>query len=103
MKSRSEIELKLAIDSQEQEPLVFTRLQSVRQTLQNGDYSIVGLEALFAVFTSQRNGGSSVKRLWCLQNANQRFKLTKLSLGSSWAHSAPIAKAVRRSGKRSPR
>lgn len=36
-------------DTREQTPLVFTRLQSVRGTLQSGDYSFRGGEELFAV------------------------------------------------------
>jgi ERCC4-type nuclease len=39
----------IVVDSREQEPLTFTRLQSVRGTLYSGDYSILGLEASFAV------------------------------------------------------
>jgi hypothetical protein len=39
----------IVIDCREQEPLTFTRLQSVRGTLYSGDYSILGLEASFAV------------------------------------------------------
>jgi DNA excision repair protein ERCC-4 len=37
------------IDTREQEPLVFTRFESVRGTLTTGDYSVAGLEELFAV------------------------------------------------------
>jgi len=40
---------KIVIDSREQTPLEFTRLQSIRGALITGDYSIVGLEELFAV------------------------------------------------------
>lgn len=36
-------------DTREQNPLVFSRLQSVRGTLQSGDYSFRGGEELFAV------------------------------------------------------
>jgi DNA excision repair protein ERCC-4 len=36
-------------DTREQDPLVFTRLQSVRGTLTSGDYSIRGMEELFSV------------------------------------------------------
>jgi DNA excision repair protein ERCC-4 len=39
----------IVYDSREQTPLLFTRLQSVRGTLQSGDYSIIGLENLFSV------------------------------------------------------
>jgi ERCC4-type nuclease len=39
----------IKIDSREQAPLVFTRLQAVAGTLYAGDYSIAGLESSFAV------------------------------------------------------
>jgi DNA excision repair protein ERCC-4 len=39
----------LLIDSREQTPLVFSRLPSRVATLQTGDYSIAGMEELFAV------------------------------------------------------
>jgi ERCC4-type nuclease len=39
----------IVVDSREQEPLMFTRLQSVRGTLYSGDYSIQGLESKFVV------------------------------------------------------
>jgi ERCC4-type nuclease len=39
----------LVVDSREQEPLTFSRLHSVRGTLQTGDYSIRGLEELFSI------------------------------------------------------
>src|SRR6516225_4829358 len=39
----------IVVDSREQEPLTFTRLQSVRGTLYSGDYSVRGLEDKFAV------------------------------------------------------
>jgi DNA excision repair protein ERCC-4 len=39
----------IVVDTREQEPLSFTRLKSVRGTLQTGDYSIGGLEDLFSV------------------------------------------------------
>jgi DNA excision repair protein ERCC-4 len=39
----------IVIDSREQLPLTFTRLQSVEGTLYSGDYSILGLEELFSV------------------------------------------------------
>jgi ERCC4-type nuclease len=39
----------IVIDTREQMPLVFTHLPSVRATLQTGDYSVLGLEHLFAV------------------------------------------------------
>jgi ERCC4-type nuclease len=39
----------VVVDGREQTPLVFTRLASVEGTLYSGDYSIQGLEDLFAV------------------------------------------------------
>jgi DNA excision repair protein ERCC-4 len=39
----------IVIDTREQEPLVFERLASRARTLVSGDYSVVGLEHLFAV------------------------------------------------------
>src|SRR5262249_39085983 len=39
----------IVVDSREQEPLTFTRLQSVCRTLYSGDYSVRGLEDSFAV------------------------------------------------------
>ena len=40
---------KIVIDSREQSPLVFTRLESVVGILYSGDYGIRGMEASFAV------------------------------------------------------
>src|ERR1700730_12276222 len=37
------------VDTREQEPLTFSRLESRRGTLTTGDYSVAGLESLFAV------------------------------------------------------
>lgn len=39
----------IVIDSREQVPLLFTRLESIRKTLKTGDYSVEGLENLFVV------------------------------------------------------
>jgi len=39
----------ILVDTREQEPLVFTRLPSVRASLLTADYSVLGLERLFAV------------------------------------------------------
>ena len=39
----------IVIDTREQEPLPFSRLQSVSGTLMSGDYSVRGLEQLFTV------------------------------------------------------
>jgi ERCC4-type nuclease len=41
--------MKIIIDSREQAPLTFQKLESERGTLQSGDYSVQGLEHLFAV------------------------------------------------------
>jgi DNA excision repair protein ERCC-4 len=45
----AELSPRLVIDTREQDPLVFTRLESRRGTLLTGDYSIAGLENLFAI------------------------------------------------------
>lgn len=47
--SLAEIRPTIVIDNREQTPLHFTRLQSVRRTLLSGDYSVSGLEHLFAI------------------------------------------------------
>jgi ERCC4-type nuclease len=39
----------IVIDSREQQPLSFSRLPAIRGTLVTGDYSVVGLESLFAI------------------------------------------------------
>jgi ERCC4-type nuclease len=39
----------LVIDTREQDPLTFTRLQSIKGTLYSGDYSVRGLESLIAI------------------------------------------------------
>ena len=39
----------LLVDTREQTPLKFEHLQSMRKTLQSGDYSVKGLEDVFAV------------------------------------------------------
>ncbi len=43
------IEPTIIVDTREQDPLVFSRLQSERGTLTTGDYSIKGAEHLFAI------------------------------------------------------
>ena|SRR5258708_4697221 len=43
------VEPTIIIDTREQDPLVFSRLKTVSGSLLTGDYSVVGLEALFAV------------------------------------------------------
>jgi DNA excision repair protein ERCC-4 len=47
--SLSFIEPTVIVDTREQEPLVFPRLEAIPGTLLTGDYSVVGLESLFAV------------------------------------------------------
>jgi single-strand DNA-binding protein len=39
----------IVIDTREQEPLTFSRFRTVTAALQTGDYSILGLESMFAV------------------------------------------------------
>jgi DNA excision repair protein ERCC-4 len=48
-KSRLSIEPVIVIDTREQEPLIFPKLQAVSGTIQTGDYSIRGLEEQFSV------------------------------------------------------
>jgi ERCC4-type nuclease len=45
----SDIQVTIAIDSREREPLTFTHLKSVRDTLYSGDYSIHGMKKSFAI------------------------------------------------------
>jgi ERCC4-type nuclease len=60
----------IVIDTREQDPLVFSRLQSVRGTLTTGDYSIAGLESLFAV---ERKSISDLVGC-CMGDSRQRFE-----------------------------
>jgi DNA excision repair protein ERCC-4 len=60
----------IVYDSREQAPLVFSRLQSVRGTLTTGDYSVVGLEGLFAV---ERKSISDLVGC-CMGENRQRFE-----------------------------
>lgn len=46
---KTEAKCQIIIDTREQAPLTFTRLPSIRGTLQSGDYSVQGCEHLFAV------------------------------------------------------
>lgn len=39
----------IVVDTREQTPLIFTRLESLRGTLTSGDYSFTGAEELFAI------------------------------------------------------
>src|SRR5258708_16843313 len=43
------VEPTIIVDTREQDPLVFSRLESERGTLSTGDYSIKGLETLFVI------------------------------------------------------
>jgi DNA excision repair protein ERCC-4 len=66
----------IIIDSREQAPLVFTRLQAVPGTLYAGDYSIAGLEDSFAV---ERKSVDDLVN--CCMGANrERFKHELLRL-----------------------
>jgi ERCC4-type nuclease len=60
----------ICIDTREQDPLVFSRLQSVRGTLTTGDYSIAGLESIFAV---ERKSISDLVGC-CMGDSRQRFE-----------------------------
>src|SRR5262245_42027931 len=60
----------IVVDSREQEPLTFTRLQSVRGTLYSGDYSIRGLEDKFAV---ERKNLDDVANC-CVNSNRDRFE-----------------------------
>jgi DNA excision repair protein ERCC-4 len=45
----ADVQPTLVIDTREQEPLQFSRLESIQLTLTTGDYSVAGLEELFCV------------------------------------------------------
>jgi DNA excision repair protein ERCC-4 len=60
----------IVIDTREQDPLAFGRLQSIRGTLQTGDYSIRGLEEQFAV---ERKSISDLVGC-CMGDSRQRFE-----------------------------
>jgi ERCC4-type nuclease len=60
----------IVADSREQEPLTFTRLQSVRGTLYSGDYSILNLETQFAV---ERKSIDDLANC-CLSSNRDRFE-----------------------------
>jgi ERCC4-type nuclease len=60
----------IVVDSREQEPLVFTRLQAVTDTLYSGDYSILGLENTFAV---ERKSLDDLANC-CLSSSRNRFE-----------------------------
>jgi DNA excision repair protein ERCC-4 len=60
----------IVVDSREQTPLTFKRLQAIRGTLTTGDYSIAGLTELFAV---ERKSTSDLASCCCGSN-RQRFE-----------------------------
>jgi DNA excision repair protein ERCC-4 len=60
----------ILVDSREQTPLVFSRLPSRSATLQTGDYSIVGMEELFAV---ERKSIADLTAC-CMGENRQRFE-----------------------------
>lgn len=60
----------IVIDTREQDPLAFGRLQSIRGTLQTGDYSIRGLEEQFSV---ERKSISDLVGC-CMGEGRQRFE-----------------------------
>jgi ERCC4-type nuclease len=60
----------IVIDSREQTPLLFTRLPFVTETLQTGDYSVRGLEELFAV--ERKTIGDLVG--CCMGDGRRRFE-----------------------------
>lgn len=60
----------IIVDTREQDPLVFHRLESVRGTLQSGDYSVQGLTDLFAVERKSINDLVSC----CIGDNRDRFE-----------------------------
>jgi ERCC4-type nuclease len=60
----------IAIDTREQSPLKFTRLQAVERALFTGDYSILGLEDAFAV---ERKSLDDIANC-CLSSNRDRFE-----------------------------
>jgi len=60
----------IVVDTREQEPLIFSRLQSVSATLITGDYSVKGLECLFAI--ERKSIGDLVA--CCMGENRQRFE-----------------------------
>src|SRR4030081_926981 len=60
----------IVVDTREQEPLVFSRLRSVSGTLITGDYSVKGLECLFAI--ERKSIGDLVA--CCMGENRQRFE-----------------------------
>ena len=60
----------IVVDSREQDPLRFTRLQAVSGTLYSGDYSVAGLEDSFAI---ERKSVDDLVNC-CLADQRERFK-----------------------------
>jgi ERCC4-type nuclease len=60
----------ILIDTREKEPLVFKRLPSLRATLVTADYSVLGLQRLFAV---ERKSLDDLANC-CSGESRQRFK-----------------------------
>src|SRR6516165_7435557 len=61
---------KIAIDTREQAPLKFTRLQAVERALFTDDYSICGLEESFAIERKSINDLANC----CLSSSRDRFE-----------------------------
>jgi ERCC4-type nuclease len=49
LRELTDARLVTVVDTREKEPLIFNRFESVPGTLISGDYSVLGLEQLFAV------------------------------------------------------
>lgn len=60
----------VVVDTREQQPLIFNRLPTKRGTLQSGDYSVAGLEHLFAV---ERKSISDLVGC-CVGDGRERFE-----------------------------
>jgi ERCC4-type nuclease len=61
---------RLIIDTRESQPLIFTRLRSIRGTLYSGDYSIQNLEREFSV---ERKGSIDELASCCVGENRDRF------------------------------
>src|SRR5258708_6345846 len=72
------VEPTIIVDTREQDPLVFSRLQSERGTLPTGDYSIKGAEHLFAV---ERKTISDL--IGCCTGDRERFDKELLRLNAN--------------------
>ena len=70
----------LIIDSREQSPLKFNRLQSVRGTLVSGDYSVLGLENQFSV--ERKSVGDLVS--CCMGKNRSRFERELSRMRGLW-------------------